>query len=311
MRRIMMMTIWVCGILASIFLIGQFGDVFYAKRVEKRYQEWDKTVTRDEDGVRTEYAEIRTGEGRKAMLLVHGFACPPMVYRHFITQFASQGVHCAAIRLPGIGERMDTASEVTRADWLEKVTREARGLRENHDEVWIVAHSLGAAVVLSALHADSSLADGLILLAPLMRVGRERSPLAAPESLFRIGRPLLAHTRWVESIYPIDAHDPLVRNDPSREIYVPLNIYAEMFALLDELNQREAWRPSVPVFMAQAKQDLVVDNQRARDWFDALDPEHRAYYESPLSGHVLPLDTGWEILLEQVTAFMEAADENR
>jgi esterase/lipase len=299
------MMIWVSGVLTALFLVGQLADALYAKRVETRYQQWDRTVTRDERGVRSEYAEIRMGEGDKAILFVHGFACPPMVYRHFAAHFASNGYHCAAIRLPGIGERMETASEVSRADWVEKVTREARLLRADHDEVWIVAHSLGAAVTLTALHADPSLADGLVLLAPLMRVGRERSPLAAPESLFRMGRPLLVRTRSVESIYPIDAHDPAVRDDPAREIFVPLNIYSEMFALLDELHEKKDWRPSVPVFMAQAQQDLVVDNATARAWFDDLDPQQRAYYKSPLAGHVLPLDTGWEALLERMARFVE------
>lgn len=283
-------------------------DHLYARRVETRYVQWEESVERDEHGVRREFAPLIAGEGDVGILFVHGFAGSPSLYRYFVPYFTERGFACRAIRLPGFGEVVDRAAEVRREDWVRAVRTAAEEMREAHDALWIVAHSLGATLTLRVLQEDPSLADGVILLAPLVEVSEERSPLLAPDEWFAFGEWLLLESRMLESAFPIDAHDPQVREKDERDLFIPLSLYAELFALLDDLDAH-AVTLDIPVMMVLSTRDKIVDPHAAKHWFSAWGHERNRLLLVEPAGHVIPLDTGWEDVLREIEAFIAEREE--
>lgn len=305
-----MKTVWVRRgmVLLVVVLVGgilavRLADYFHARIIEHRYRQWNASISRDAHQVRMDFQPIEKGEGDVAILFVPGFASPPALYRHFVSHFADLGFACRAMRLPGFGETVEQAAEVTRADWIEAVRREAAGLREDRDRVWIVAHSLGAAITLRALHDDPELADGLVLLAPLLRVSAARSPVLKPDDWFAFGERLLTHTRMTESFFPLDAHDERLRAADERDLFTPVSIHKELFKLLDELSGRSSV-PDIPVMLVLSERDQIIDGQAALEWFEALDPPTKQLVTVDPAGHLLPLDTGWEDVMRSVEAFL-------
>ncbi len=299
------------GVLAVLaLLLVRLADHIYAWRVEQRYAEWEASVERDADGVRTGFEPFKAGEGAVGILFVHGFAGSPSLYRYFVPYFAEHGFACRAIRLPGFGETVDRAAEVRRADWVRAVRSAALEMRAEHETVWIVAHSLGGTVALRALQADAALADGLVLLAPLLEVSDARSPILEPEEWFAVGEFLVAESDVLESIFPIDAHDPRVREKEERDLFIPLDLYSELFALLDDLDAGPA-DVDIPVMMVLSKRDKIVDSDAAEAWFTALTNEANRLLVVEPAGHVLPLDTGWDSLLTEIKDYVVNHARNR
>jgi len=301
--------------LALVLLVGVLAvraiDYLHSRVVAHRYENWQAEVARDADGVRMDFQPMTAGEGKRAMLFVHGFASPPSLFRYFVPHFAERGYVCRAMRLPGFGEPIEQAAQVTREDWIAAVRKEASTLREDREAVWIVAHSLGAAITLRALQEEPGLADGLVLLAPLFRVSDRRSPMLSPDEWFRVGQEVVVHSRMTESLFPIDAHDERLRKANERDLFTSLNIYVELFALLEELNGLGS-HPEIPVLMVLSARDEIVDLHAAREWFGTLTgAAHRLIVVEP-AGHLLPLDTGWEDLLVEVASYIfDYSDDRR
>jgi alpha-beta hydrolase superfamily lysophospholipase len=302
-------------ILVGLVVVGVAGlvrvlDWGYARGVEWRYEKWNASIERDAQGVRLDYMEIERGmtpERGKAVLFVHGFASPPALYDRFLPMFDEAGYACRAIRLPGFGETIVSAREVTHEDWLRKIDQEIRALRAQYPEVWIVAHSLGAASSVAAISAYDLDVDGLVMLAPLLEVSDKRSPLLPPRRWFDIGTRSMRHITMLETAFPIHSDDPALRNLPGRDLFLPLSIFEAVFEMTD-LAQRAELPEGMPLFMATADTDRVVDSEAAAAWFDARAREGDQRVTRHPAGHLLPLDTGWDSLARDVLDFMQARD---
>ena len=279
-------------------------DYLHARWVAQRYAEWSETIVRGADGVREGFEPIKTGEGEQGLLFVHGFAGSPSLFRYFIEDLASAGYRCKAIRLPGFGEPVTQAATVTADDWLETVREAADLMRSDTESLWIVAHSLGATIALQAWQEDAGLADGLVLITPLLEVSTARSPLLTPRAWFRVGRRLLVYSTMFESIFPVDAHDDYVREAELRDRFIPFPIYAEIFAMLKRFERQPAY-PEVPLLLMLAENDRIVDNATARQWFEAVPGDDKSLLTQPRAGHVIPLDTGWQEAVEEMKTFMQ------
>ena len=295
----------------AVLAAGLFGhavDFLHARWVERRYRVWSEGVERDQEGIRMGFQPIEAGDGDTGILFVHGFAGSPNLFRFFLPHFAERGFVCRAIRLPGFGEEAESAALVSHTDWMAAVREEAAKLREGRDAVWIVGHSLGATLALCVAQENPALVDGLILLAPLIEISDERSPVLGPDDWFQIGQHLLVHTEMIESLFPVDAHDPGLREEEEvRDRFIPLQIYTELFATMERLGD-PGDVPYIPLMMALAERDQIVDTARAQAWFQEIDAPQKKLWVAEPAGHVLPLDTGWEELLNEIDSFIQ---ENR
>jgi carboxylesterase len=280
-------------------------DACHGLWVAARRTRWERRQRRGPDGL-IEGAEAYTlGSGPDAVLFVHGFADTPAVFRSLARDLAAAGgVTCRAMRLPGAAEPAGAAARATLADWRAAVRREALELRRRHERLWLLGHSLGAALVLDAAAREPDLVRGAVLLAPLLRVSRARSPLLPPRAWFGLARAAFPFSRTFESCFSADVEMP---DDPElsyrRDRFVPFATYRNLFALLHELGPAaSAFRLPACVVLADA--DRVVDNAATRAWFGRSAAQPLVWHTLADTPHPIPTEPGGKSVTAWVRSFM-------
>ena len=281
------------------------GDFAYDRVVHARHDRWEKNVVkRHEDGLRVGYEEFSCGTGRVAVLMVHGFGAGPITFGRMAPEFAKRGFFCRAMRLPGFGRPMAEYAKARRGQWSAAIHAEVLKLRADHDQVWLVGHSMGGTLAtIEALEHPKDI-DGLILLAPLIEVSSRRSPVFSARTWFKIADHLAIFSDMTEMAFPVDAHDPQVRANAVRDQFVPRAIYRELFSLTDSVRGRGK-ELRVPVFLAYAEDDRVASPQAARTFVESATnaPRNEILCQTN-SGHVVTWDFGWEKAVERAFDFV-------
>lgn len=291
----------IAGVLLAVF--GVLGDLVYARVVEHRYHAWNAGIERYPDGVRVGCRAFTVGEGGPAILLIHGFGDGPPVFRDPAEALADLGYTCRVMRLPGFCEPMEAYSQTDLAQWNTAVQSEVSALRRQHETVWIAGHSTGATLAIRQALETPDEVDGLVLFAPLIAVSHERSPGLRPRTWFEMLNPLRNFTWIVQNAFDIDVHDPAAGDYPYRDSFVPISIYDDLYALLDEVDSR-AGELTMPLLMFVAVDDKVVDADASRAFFEEAGSEPKERVERTDAGHVLPLDQGWEEMVTRTDAFI-------
>jgi carboxylesterase len=286
----------------AVPLVWLLGDLLYALAVRWRYARWEKGIERDAEGVRAGCREGTLGAGDVGLLLVHGFGDSPAIFVNLAPALAAEGLQVRTLRLPGHGLPMDRYRLLTDSGQWRKAVQDALGeLRTCCSRVVLVAHSMGAAVALDALAGRPELADGLVLLAPLIDVSRRRSPFLHPRTWFALVDPLLLFTDRVAMIFPLDLHDKEALALARADRFVPRAVFRELFAVVARIRGR-AKEFNTPLLVWLAKEDLVIDNAAARRFFEEYGgPKSVQIAEG--SGHMLPLDHDWRRIAADVAGF--------
>jgi carboxylesterase len=286
-------------------------NLLHAAWVETRRRLWEKRLTRDQDGLLPGAAAYSAGHGAVAILLIHGFADTPAIWKRLTERLAATGSFtCRAMRLPGSAEPAGRAKRQSLGLWREAVDRELATLRATHDVVWVAGHSLGAALAIdAALRAPGSVA-GVIALAPLIHVSRRRSPVLPPRVWFLSARLALALSPTFESCF--SAQGTAV-DDPSftytRDRFIPFCVYRGLFDLV-RANSGRARDLKQPVFAVTAERDSVVDTPAALRWL-ADCPGPKDLRPRNDIGHVIPLEIGWQALADAIAAFISRCTPHR
>jgi alpha-beta hydrolase superfamily lysophospholipase len=294
-----MHAIWV--VLAAFLGI----NALHAIWIGVRRRRWEARIRRGPDGV-AEGAEAYTvGDGPVAVLWLHGFADTPQTFRRMAERLAATGRYtCRAMRFTGAAEALPVAARQTVESALSDLRAEVAGLRRRHRQVWLAGHSMGASIGLLAVLEDRSLADGIVVLAPMIRVSRRRSPLLPPQVWFILARLTLPLTPTFESCFSVDA---VAVDDPAftyhRDRFIPFATYRTVFRVTAALAGRGR-ELRVPVFAALPEDDRVVDMPAARRWL-AECPEPKRVMTLPDTAHAIPLEAGWRHVTDEIANFIQ------
>jgi alpha-beta hydrolase superfamily lysophospholipase len=290
---------------AAVLVIWVGGDLVYSLRMKRRYAHWEAGIERDPDGVRRGCREYSVGQGDTALLLIHGFADAPTLYQRMAPALAEKGFSCRVMRLPHFAMPMADYRRTDAAQWREAVRLELLELRRCHARVIVVAHSLGAAVAVDYLTDDPGAADAAVLLAPLLAVSNRRSPLLSPAAWQRIFDHTLIFTDRVGMLFSPNLRSPEALPLLKTDAFVPRVVYRELMRLIAR-NRDRARTFRVPLFMALGEHDEVVDNRAAERFFQACPAAPKRLLQVAGAAHVLPMDTGWQLLTEEVVKFIRA-----
>ena len=293
---------YVVALLIATPVLFLAADLLYALAVHRLYRRWEATIERDAEGVRVGCREFILGDGEDAVLLVHGFGDSPAVFVRMAPALAEMGFTCHGLRLPQFAVPMARYRTTSAAQWREAVQSAVAELRRRHRRVFLLAHSLGAAVSIEAVSEPGSAVDAMTLLGPLIDVSNRRSPLLPARTWYRLLDSLLVFTDSVKTIHPPDLWDQsaaaLMRDDK----FIPRVVVRELFRLLAR-NRQRAKTFHIPLLMVLARHDQVVDNAAAERFFYdcASQPKRLLYVEG--AGHMLPIDWGWEKLVDEAARF--------
>jgi pimeloyl-ACP methyl ester carboxylesterase len=282
-------------------------NVLHAAWVESRRFFWEKRLARDADGLLPGAAAYTVGSGPVALLFIHGFADTPMIWKRMAERLASTGnFTCRAMRLPGSAEPAPRARLQSLERWRQAVNEETDALRAAHVTVWVIGHSMGAALALDAALRSPDKVAGVAALAPMIAVSHRRSPLLPPGVWFRLARVALGLSPTFESCFSADG---VAVDDPAftytRDRFIPFSVYCGLFQLIRS-NRDQAARLSQPVFAATAERDSVIDTPAALRWIAAC-PGRKAIRALSDIGHVIPLEIGWQALADGLARFIQAS----
>lgn len=284
-------------------------DFSYSLLVKFQYARWEAGIERDPDGVRRGCREFTVGQGDTALLLIHGFSDSPAVFGHMAPDLAARGFVCRAMRLPFFATPLELYSHTSAAQWRQAVRDELRRLRASHRRVFLVAHSLGAAVALDALAGQPESVDGTILLAPLVEVADANVPLLPLPAWFHVLDHLLLFTDRVSIPGAAQAAGQTASAMMKTDSFIPRSVFRELFAVVAR-NRSRAAAFSSPLLVVLAGQDAVVDNQAARAFFRRCTAPSKRLSYLPTAGHILPMDAAWKAVVEEISQFLGEHDRS-
>ncbi len=116
----------------------------------------------------SEYRRIVPG-AQKAVLFVHGINATPRFFDEYAAALpADVSVH--NLLLPGHGGSVRDFGDHSAAEWEGHVRAALDNLRKSHEQVYIVAHSLGTLLAIREAVRDESRIAGMLLLCVPLRI---------------------------------------------------------------------------------------------------------------------------------------------
>ena len=116
----------------------------------------------------SEYRRIVPG-AKKAVLFVHGINATPRFFDEYAAALpADVSVH--NLLLPGHGGSVRDFGRHSAAEWESHVRAALDDLRKSHEQVYIVAHSLGTLLAIREAVRDESRIAGMLLLCVPLRI---------------------------------------------------------------------------------------------------------------------------------------------
>lgn len=136
--------------------------------------------------------------GSDAILCIHGFPCDARIFAYAGNKLSQAGYDVYSMDLPGHGKSEGQQGDLDFDACLKSMNQIVKELKKKSARVFILAHSMGSTFALWYAHKFNSI-DGLILMAPYVRIGgikrsdAEPSPLAFIRLL--IGRMFVPYRR--------------------------------------------------------------------------------------------------------------------
>lgn len=79
----------------------------------------------------------------KAVILSHGFAATPEIFKELARKLADEGYYVRAVRLSGHGTSLGHLAQTSSVDWFASVVWHYQKISEDYDDISFIGHSLG------------------------------------------------------------------------------------------------------------------------------------------------------------------------
>jgi carboxylesterase len=235
----------------------------------------------------------RIGEGRRGVLLLHGFAGTPPELRRLGEALAGCGWRCYGPLLAGHGTTPEDLDRTRWQDWAESAQAALAELRAECDEVMVAGQSGGGSLALHLAANDSGIAAVACLATPVWLGGWKPRALPAAKHLIRWDRPADD-----VDLYRLEGASELWSYD--RRSLNSIHEFARLLARVrDELASIRA-----PVLLLHGERDRVIDPANSaeieRRLLCSAAVERRTF---PRSGHGLSVDIDRDLVNRLVAAW--------
>ncbi len=197
-----------------------------------------------------EYVRI-VPEAKTAVLLIHGIVGTPDHFRKFIPRIP-QSWSVINLLLDGHGKTTDDFANTSMKNWKLQVNNALALLRCQHDQIIIVAHSMGTLFSINAAIEDSTKISHLFLMASPLRVHPKLSAITTSlKVLFRHISPDDLRANGAKDAYGIE---------PDPRLWKYLRWIPRYVELLNEIYQARkiVQKLSTPCTVYQSKRDELV-----------------------------------------------------
>lgn len=271
---------------------------------------WDANAPRDPStGILIGAEELNLGpeDAEVGVLLVHGFVGGSNNFGELPQRLADEGFRVRAMRLPGHGTTPSEFAVTPLSEFSLAVLREVRALKEQHERVYVVGHSMGGA--LATVSAAIEPVDGLVLAAPYFGVTHQWYYGLAPETWTKLTAPAV---RWVYKSRPFirvnreEAKDHILsyRWIPASGSVSLVNIgeRASDPFLLEQIE--------CPVLLMHGTEDFAASPGAAERAFGHLGSEDKRLVWYDESDHHLFWDHDREAVIEQTLEFVNRLESS-
>lgn len=227
---------------------------------------------------------IKKAPSGRALLLIHGFASSPAVYREMIHQLTDYDALFCPL-LPGHGRSFDDFSETKATDWLTFIEKTFDDIAQHYEKIDVLGLSLGG---LLACHlAKNRSINQLFLLAPA---------LALTQASY-IPTWMLQLLRYFGLRYITNRGGSLLNTNYSELTFrkLPLTCIYEIFRLVKTF-EFTPFSSKTLVFLG--KYDKVIRNQEVQAMINRLPDVSTIWLEN--SEHVLPLDNDFQQIIDKI-----------
>lgn len=293
----------ICLLILTLFILARVG---YPALTHSRAERSAQSVERNEDGLAKGSEPFQVGEGDTALLLIHGFASSPSVFSEMAPELAKAGVECRALHLPGFGEMPSNMLRVAEAEWRDAVADGVERAKADGKKVWLVGHSLGGTLALDYALAHPENLEGLVLLAPMIKVSSRRSLGLSPEVGQRVMNSILPRNAFLEVLFPVDLNARSHEVDELRDRFLPVAMYDALFRAAAAVMGRGD-ELKLPVLVVVPGSDRVINSAATRDYFSTIASERKELISAPRAAHVIPLDYGWEDVTREIKSFIDVS----
>jgi len=253
---------------------------------------------------------------RAALVYLHGIQSHSRWYEASSRRLAESGVAVYQVERRGSG--MDTAHErghVDRAEvWLADVALAAERARDETGVagVHLLGVSWGGKLAVACAAARPDLYKSLILAAPgvVPRVDVHLATKVRVAKCLALGRPL--------ERFPIPLADPhLFTENPERIRYIaedPLSLrevtarFLYESRRLDRMVRRAAGEVRMPVFLALAERDRIIDNRATRALVERFPAAPKRIVEYPGARHTLEFEPDPEPFFRDLVAWIDEVE---
>ena len=211
-----------------------------------------------------------------AFLLVHGFCAAPDKLRTLAQFLESQDIASFAVQIAGHGTTPDDLRRTTWSDWYNSV-RDGFTLVKSWNPKYVLVAGFSMGGALSALLASEvSGVDGLVLLAPALKIGG-----ALPKLI-----PVLKHLVSDREVDIVRAQEPyeIKRTKYSRE---PVSAYHELFKLQKKARQNLR-RITIPTIIIQGTNDRTINPRNGEIAYNGIKSSDKKLHMIEDAEHVIP-----------------------
>ncbi|MBA2311481.1 MAG: alpha/beta fold hydrolase [Actinobacteria bacterium] len=236
--------------------------------------------------------EFEVGDGRVAVLLVHGFTGSPQGMRLLGEHLAGNGFTVRAPRLAGHGTTWQDLSTYSSDDWVASVDDAFHTLTRAHARVFVAGLSFGAALALDLAARYPDRVAGVVALSGLIR----------PTDPRRFFAPAIA--RVVKSVRGVgnDIADP-----SQKELAYDRLPAAATVSMLRFLKRARLGLGAVrsSTLVVHSRIDHVVHPSNARIIYKSVSSTDKELVWLDRSYHVITLDCERERVFETVQRFLK------
>jgi carboxylesterase len=220
------------------------------------------------------------GEGRRGVLLLHGFAGTPPELRRLGEHLAANGYRCRGPAIAGHGSTPEALEATTRRDWTRSVQEELDTLARDCDEVMVAGQSMGGTIALHLAATDLRVAAVATLAAPVWLSGIATRTIPIARRVMRWHRP-----GDDIDLYDLEAIDELYSHGLR-----PMKAIHEFTCLLREVRDELA-AVRAPVLVLHGGRDRTIAPANAAEIERRLVCSREVVRRSfPRSGHGMSVD---------------------
>jgi carboxylesterase len=232
--------------------------------------------------------EFSLSGGQTAVLMIHGFTASPAQMRPLARALHEKGYSLRGMRLPGHGTRLSDMAATGWTDWLGAVRKATLSLASRYAKVITLGLSMGG--LLALMMGEEGLADGVIALAPAIKVTNRLAPLSYLLAPFA-GRNL-------------DQRERPTAADDIGYGYTPMAKVPDLLALARKARLNLP-RLRCPLLLAQGRLDQSVAARGPEIILSqSVNCHDKQLLWLPHSPHVCTYGPDMELLLQGITDFL-------